>query len=63
MSWANIIQAVCRDSEGDQWKTLQDLSSAGHDPDPECNFAPCSAIKDDEELSKSCPAGMIHAAC
>ena len=35
MSWANIIQAVCRDSEGDQWKTLQDLGSAGHAPDTE----------------------------
>ncbi len=37
MSWADIIQAVCLDSDGDQWKTLQDLDSAGHAPYPECD--------------------------
>ena len=37
-SWADITQAVCRDSEDDQWKTLQDFGSAGHDPDPECDL-------------------------
>ena len=61
MTWANIIQAVCRDSEDDQWKTLQDLSSAGHDPKSSVTCAPCSAIKDYKELSKSCcrPAPQV----
>ena len=61
MSWAYNTQAVCRDSEGDQWKTPRDLGSSGHESDPRKTCAPCSAIKDDEELSKSCcgPAPQV----
>ena len=61
-SWPDITQAVCRDSEDDQWKTLQDLGSAGHTPYLECDS--CALQRKQgrrrakQELLTASPAGM-----